>query len=57
MTAAQKNIINMDIEISFRTNYVNGDGQLFDNVELDKFYLLLRNAPLDKNSEGYDTYY
>ena len=57
MTAAHKNTINMDIEISFRTNYVNGDGQLFDNVELGKFYLLLRNAPMDKNSEGYDNYY
>lgn len=57
MTAAQKNTINMDIEISFRTTYVNELGQLFDNVELGKFYLLLRNAPMDKNSPGYESYY
>ena len=57
MTAAQKNTINMDIEISFRTTYVNELGQLFDNVELGKFYLLLRKAPMDKTSAGYNTYY
>lgn len=57
MTSAQKNNINMDIEISFRTTYVNKLGQLFDNVELGKFYLLLRNAPMDKNSAGYEAYY
>lgn len=57
MTAAQKNTINMDIEISFRTTYVNELGQLFDNVELGKFYLLLRKAPMDKTSPGYNSYY
>lgn len=57
MTAAQKNTINMDIEISFHTTYVNELGQLFDNVELGKFYLLLRKAPMDKTSPGYNSYY
>jgi len=57
MTKAQQNTINMDIEISFRTSYVNELGQLFDNVELGKFYLLLRKAPMDKNSNGYAEYY
>lgn len=57
MTASQKNTINMDIEISFRTTYVNAMGQLFDNVELGKFYVLIRNAPMDKNSPGYEAYY
>jgi hypothetical protein len=57
MTAGQKNILNMDIEISFRTTYVNELGQLFDNVELGKFYFLLRNAPMDKASAGYAAYY
>ncbi len=57
MTAAQKNTINMDIEITFRTTYVNQIGQLFDNVVLGKFYLLVRNAPMDKNSAGYAAYY
>lgn len=57
MTAAQKNTLNMDIEITFHTTYVNELGQLFDNVELGKFYLLLRNAPMDKASTGYQKYY
>ncbi|MEO6612115.1 MAG: hypothetical protein ABIT05_02835 [Chitinophagaceae bacterium] len=57
MTRAQKNNINMDVEITFNTSYVNEQGQLFDNVELGKFYLLLRNAPMDKTSPNYTHYY
>jgi hypothetical protein len=49
--------LNMDFEITFRTSYVNEQGVLFDNVTLGKFVFLLRNAPLDKNSAGYDEYY
>ena len=57
ITAGQKNSINMDIEITFSTSYVNSMGQLFTDVETGKFYLLLRDAPLDKNSDGYTKYY
>lgn len=57
ITSGQKNNINMDIEISFITSYVNDRGQLFDKIELGKFYLNLRNAPLDKNSAEYAPYY
>jgi hypothetical protein len=57
VTKAQQNSINMDIEITFTTSYVNEQGQLFDNVELGKFFLLLRNAPLDKNNPAYARYY
>ena len=57
MTRAQQNNINMDVEIIFTTSFVNKDGQMFDNVELGKFYLLLRNAPLDKSSADYAKYY
>lgn len=57
VTRAQKNNINMDVEIVFTTSFVNQQGQMFDNVELGKFYLLLRDAPLDKNSPGYEAYY
>ncbi len=49
--------LNMDIEISFTTAYVNPDGVLFDNVNLGKFYLLLRDAPLDKSDASYQSYY
>jgi hypothetical protein len=30
---------------------------LFDNIQLGKFYLLLRNAPLDKAGPSYTRYY
>jgi hypothetical protein len=53
--AAQK--LNMDFEITFKTSYVNEQGTLFDNVTVGKFVLLLRDAPLDKNSAGYADYY
>lgn len=49
--------INMDFEISFKTSYVNEMGQLFDNVPLGKFYLSLRNAPLNKSDTAYTPYY
>ena len=47
----------MDIEITFNTSYVNELGQLFDNVELGKFYLLIRDAPMDKNDPNYTNFY
>lgn len=57
MTRAQKNNINMDVEITFNSSYVNEQGQLFDNVVLGKFFLLLREAPMDKKSPAYPHYY
>lgn len=49
--------LNMDIEISFQSSYLNRDAVLFDNVTLGKFYLFLRNAPLDTAAENYSAYY
>jgi hypothetical protein len=49
--------LNMDFEITFRTSYVNKGGSLFDNVTLGKFVFSLRDAPLDKNADGYAEYY
>ena len=57
ITAGQQNWINMDIEITFSTSYVNSMGQLFNDAETGKFYLELRKAPLDNNGEGYQEYY
>ncbi len=57
ITSGQKNKINMDFEINFKTSYVNDMGQLFNDVELGKFYFLVRNAPVDKNEAGYQDYY
>lgn len=50
-------LLNMDFEITFHTSYVNGQGQLFKNIELGKFFFFLRKAPLDKNAEGYTAYF
>lgn len=49
--------LNLDFEIAFTTNYVNKQGNLFNTMELGKFYLTLRNAPLDKTKPGYAKYY
>lgn len=49
--------LNVDFEITFNSSYVNGDGELFKNVELGKFYFLLRGAPLDKSDENYESFY
>lgn len=57
ITSGQKNSINMDFEIKFKTSYVNDMGQLFNDVELGKFYFLVRNAPVNKTESGYDAYY
>ncbi|MBA2746950.1 MAG: hypothetical protein H0U44_12055 [Flavisolibacter sp.] len=51
------NFLNMDFEISFKTSYVNGQGDIYKNVELGKFYFFLRNAPLDKSTPEYTAYY
>jgi hypothetical protein len=52
-----KKKLNMDIEITFLTSYINGDGHIYDSVVLGKFYLLLRNAPLDPADTSYSKYY
>lgn len=54
---ANKKKLNMDIEITIQTSYVNQEGVLFDNVVLGKFYFLLRDAPLDSTDGDYKKYY
>lgn len=49
--------LNMDFEISFQSSFVNSDAVLFDNVALGKFYLFIREAPLDPSAPGYQSYY
>ncbi len=57
LSAAGKKMLNMDIEITFHASFLNQDAVLFDNVTLGKFYLFLRNAPLDTNAVNYKSYY
>jgi hypothetical protein len=49
--------LNMDVEISFLSSYVGSDGNINENVILGKFYLLLRDMPLNHSEAGYDRYY
>jgi hypothetical protein len=49
--------MNLDIEINFLTSYVNSEGVIFDNILIGKFYLLLREAPLDQKQPGHAVYY
>ena len=49
--------LNMDIEITFRSSYVSSDAVLYDNVNLGKFYLFIRKAPLEPSAENYQAYY
>jgi hypothetical protein len=53
----QQKKLNMDFEISFVSSYVGMDGRISEKIILGKFYLLLRNAPLDHNETGYAAYY
>jgi hypothetical protein len=50
-------VLNMDFDISFVTSYVNDKGVLFDEQVLGKFYLLIRDAPMDSSAAGYKEYY
>jgi hypothetical protein len=49
--------MNMDFEITFNCSYVNETGSFFSNVELGKFYLSIRDAPLDNTSQNYTSFY
>jgi len=57
MAPGSQDKANLDFEISIRTSYVNADGQLFDNVELGKFFFFLRDAPVGKSEEIKDAYF
>lgn len=57
VSASGKKTVNMDIEITFRSSYVNQQAVLFDNVALGKFYIFLRDAPLDTAAANYKSYY
>lgn len=50
-------MLNMDFEITFSSSYVNEQGVLFTEQELGKFYLFIRDAPLDSTVSGYAKYY
>ena len=54
---AKQKILNMDFEINFMTSYVSDDGKIYDSVTLGRFFLFLREAPLDTAATNYETFY
>jgi hypothetical protein len=53
----QQKKLNMDMEISFISSYVGNDGRISEKITLGKFYLLLRDMPLDRADSTYGAYY
>lgn len=53
----KKKELNMDIEITFMTSYVSPDGRMYDSVTLGRFYMFLRQAPLDTAASNFSSYY
>ncbi len=48
--------LNMDIEISLTSSFVNSDGELKSDVEMGKFFLFLHGIPLNPKAIGYEEY-
>jgi hypothetical protein len=53
----KKNKIDMDVTITITGTWINEQQQMNKDVELGKFYLTLRDMPIDKNSTGYKEYF
>lgn len=49
--------IDLDIEIDFTGNYNTEQGLMVKDADLGKFYLLLRDAPLNPSDPDYKKYY
>jgi hypothetical protein len=49
--------MNIDFEITFSTSFVNDAGNFFSNAALGKFYFTVRNAPINRLSDSYSSYY
>ena len=52
-----RDTLNIDFDISFITSYLDDVGGLHKDVELGRFFLSLRKAPIDSTSNGYKQYY
>jgi hypothetical protein len=49
--------LNMDFEINITSSFVTREGGIFNDVSVGKFYLTLRDIPLDKTDPAYDKFY
>jgi len=52
-----RDTLNIDFDIVFIASYIGKNGQMFKDVELGRFFLSLRKAPLDSTRAGYHEYY
>ncbi len=52
-----RDTVNIDFDIIFTTSYISEGGQMFKDMELGRFSLNLRKAPLDSTAKGYKEYY
>lgn len=57
VAAGSDHKLNIDFEITFTSSFVNSNAELFQDVELGKFFLFVRRAPLRQSDAGYDAYY
>lgn len=49
--------LNIDFEITFTSSYVTREGVIFNDIPVGKFYLILREIPLDKTDPAHDKFY
>lgn len=49
--------LDLDIEITFNTTYNTEQGLIHPDITLGRFYLFVRDAPLNKNDSNYKRYY
>jgi hypothetical protein len=52
-----RDTVNIDFDIIFTTSYISKNGQMVKDMELGRFSLNLRKAPLDSTIAGYKEYY
>lgn len=49
--------LNLDFEINFLSSYISSSGQIFQDVPVGKFIYSIRNAPMDPNDPGFESFY
>lgn len=53
----KKNKLNLDLEIIFRASWVTEDGHFYDQVEIGRFLLVLRDVPINQKDPAREAYF
>ncbi|MBL6963577.1 MAG: hypothetical protein ISR55_07130 [Bacteroidetes bacterium] len=53
---AKRKYVNVDMDISFSSSWVNDRSQIFRDEEIGRFFFDLRNVPVDYHSKEYQDY-